>query len=196
MRGPLRFLINYLRNLLSEHDTLIDKRVTIGEHTYGVSPSTVLLFRNDDQVEIGKFCSFAKGVQLITSGEHNYHLVSSFPFYSKILNLGDENDTLTKGKITVGHDVWIGANAIILSGVTIGHGAVIAAGAVVANDVLPYSIVGGVPAKLIKFRFSESTIKEIIDIGWWDWSNSYLIENIDDMYMNLPDFLRKHKKEL
>jgi len=194
MNNIIRYLIKHIKKILNEEDNLIDPRIKIGEYTYGISSNTVLLFKDDDRVEIGKYCSFARGVQIITSGEHNYHLVSSFPFYSKILNLGDEKDTLSKGKITVGHDVWIGVNAIILSGVTVGHGAIIAAGAVVTNDVLPYTVVGGVPAKFIKFRFSETSIKDILEIGWWNWDNDFLIENIDDMYLNVTDFIIKYKK--
>ena len=139
----------------------IDSRVHIGSYTYGVGEKTVLLFRDDDRVTIGKYCSLAYGVTIVASGEHNYRAVANYPFYARILGDGDK-DTMTKGKVDIGNDVWIGANATILSGVTIGDGAVIGAGAVVTKDVPPYAIVGGVPAQLIKYRFPQELIDRLL----------------------------------
>jgi tetrahydrodipicolinate N-succinyltransferase len=76
--------------------------------------------------------------------------------------------------ITIGHDVWIGARALIRDGVNIGHGAIIGAGAVVLDDVPSYAIVGGVPAKLIRFRFAEDIIKRLLELKWWEWSDDML----------------------
>ena len=87
--------------------------------------------------------------------------------------------------VTIGNDVWIGANVIILSGVSIGDGAIIAAGAVVTKDVEDYSIVGGVPAKLIKYRFSKEQIHRLQKIKWWDWSHEKIEEHIEEFYQ--PD---------
>jgi len=75
----------------------------------------------------------------------------------------------TKGEVVIGSDVWIGQDALILSGVTIGHGSVIAARSVVTKDVQPYSIVAGNPARHIRFRFPEETIRSLLEIAWWDW---------------------------
>ncbi len=91
-------------------------------------------------------------------------------------NVADSWDN--KGDIVVGNDVWIGYEAVILSGVTIGDGAVIGARAVVTKDVPPYTIVGGVPAKPIKKRFSEENIKKLQSICWWDWPKEKIAENI------------------
>lgn len=91
-------------------------------------------------------------------------------------NVADSWDN--KGDIVVGNDVWIGYEAVILSGVTIGDGAVIGARAVVTKDVPPYTIVGGVPAKPIKKRFSEENIKKLQSIRWWDWPKEKIAENI------------------
>ena len=91
-------------------------------------------------------------------------------------NVADSWDN--KGDIVVGNDVWIGYEAVILSGVTIGDGAVIGARAVVTKDVPPYTIVGGVPAKPIKKRFSDESIKKLQSIRWWDWSKEKIAENI------------------
>lgn len=84
--------------------------------------------------------------------------------------------------VIIGNDVWIGANAVILPGVTIGDGAVVAAGAVVAKDVAPYEIVGGVPAKRIRYRFDEDTIEKLLEIKWWEWEHSVIEENIESLF--------------
>ena len=81
-----------------------------------------------------------------------------------------------KGDIIIGNDVWIGAKSTIMSGVKIGHGAIVAAGAVVTKDVQPYSVVGGNPAKHIKFRFDERQIEKLLEINWWDWEESKIKE--------------------
>jgi acetyltransferase-like isoleucine patch superfamily enzyme len=85
----------------------------------------------------------------------------------------------SKGIIEIGNDVWIGTSAIILSGVKIGHGAVVAAGSIVTKSVPPYAIVGGNPAKIIKYRLSEEKIEELLEMKWWDWSEEKIKKNID-----------------
>ena len=117
--------------------------------------------------------------------EHSYKGISTFPFKVKIL--GEKSEAETKGPILVKDDVWIGENVLILSGVTIGKGAVIAAGSVVVKDIPPYAIVGGNPAKIIKFRFSESVISSLnrIDISMLDDVKIY--ENIDVLYQSVND---------
>lgn len=185
-------IISFIRNNMQPE---IDSRVKIGKHTYGLSSRNFLLYKKDDNIQIGSFCSFAYGVILISSGEHNYSAISNFPFYSKILNKGDEEDTFSKGPIIIGNDVWVGANATILSGVTIGDGAVIAAGSLVVKDVPPYAIVGGVPAKVIKFRFTQEIISCLLEIRWWDMEDDLLIKNIDDFYqLSIEEFIKKHSQ--
>lgn len=85
----------------------------------------------------------------------------------------------TKGTIEIGNDVWIGTSAVILSGVKIGHGAVVAAGSLVTKNIPPYAIVGGNPAKIIKYRFNEDKIKELLEMNWWDWSEEKIKNNIE-----------------
>ena len=194
---PLIYVVNFVKRNLATTDLEVasDSRISIGKHTYGISSRNVLLFREDDTVKIGKFCSFAYGVILIASGEHNYSAISSYPFYSKLLRKGDEKDTFCKGPIVIGNDVWVGANATILSGVTIGDGAVVAAGALVTKDVPPYSIVGGVPARVIKYRFSQDVINILLEIKWWDMEDELLITNINDFYdLDVEDFILKYSQ--
>ena len=130
---------------------------------------------NKDRLTIGKFCSIACGAKfLFNSANHKMASLSTytFPLFFEEWGLEKENVAQAwdqKGDIIIGNDVWIGYEAVILSGVTIGDGAVIGCRAVVTKDVPPYTIVGGVPAKPIRKRFDEETIKELQKIKWWDW---------------------------
>lgn len=182
-------LARKIKNLAIEPQ--IDGRVSLGVHTYGVSHETVLLFKDSDRVHVGKYCSFAHGVKVIASGEHNYGAVANFPFYAHFLSEGTEKDTYSKGEVRIGNDVWIGTRATILSGVKVGDGAVIAAGAVVTKDIPPYAIAGGVPANIIKYRFSKDVIGALLEIKWWDWDDETVRRNIDDFYLDVHDFIRK-----
>lgn len=123
--------------------------------------------------EIGKFCSIANDV-FIGLGKHPTDLLSTSTLFYRVKNTLNiqfvEEDFSFKEYeiISIGHDVWIGARAIVLDGVSIGTGAIIAANSVVTKDVPPYAIVGGVPAKVIKYRFEESVIKRLLHSYWWD----------------------------
>ena len=147
---------------------------------------------------IGKFCSIGSNVQISLGLHPSDTFVSTHPaFFSTLKPAGftfankgifDEHiyiDDHKKYTVEIGNDVWIGNNAIIMDGLKIGDGAIIAAGAVVTKNVLPYAIIGGMPAKLIRFRFSETQIKRLLDIKWWDWdfkkieSNSVSFNNIE-----------------
>jgi serine acetyltransferase len=100
-----------------------------------------------------------------------------------------------KGDIVVGSDVWIGAKSTIMSGVKIGHGAIVAAGALVTKDVEPFSVVGGNPAKHLKYRFEEQQIKDLLDIAWWDWEESKIKEEAMILWsQDINYFIEKHKK--
>ena len=130
-----------------------------------------MLYAEEDRVEIGSFCSIALNVTILAGGEHNVHWATTYPLRIAFGHprAGQDGQPKTKGKITIGNDVWIGDGATILSGVTIGDGAVIGAGAVVVKDIAPYAIVAGNPARLIRFRFSAETIAKLLVIAWWNW---------------------------
>lgn len=130
---------------------------------------------NNDKLKIGKFCSIACGAKFIfTSANHTLRSLSTytFPIFFEEWGL-DVKDIKAawdnKGDITIGNDVWIGFEAVILSGVHIGDGAIIGTRAVVTKDVPPYTIVGGVPAKEIRKRFDDATIEKLRALNWWDW---------------------------
>lgn len=139
---------------------------------------------NHDKLQIGKFCSIACGAKfLFNSANHTLSSLSTYPFplFFEEWRLGKRDVTNAwdnKGDIVIGNDVWIGYEAVVLAGVTIGDGAIIGTRAVVTKDVLPYTIVGGVPAKLIKRRFPEETISALLEIQWWNWSEERITRNI------------------
>lgn len=139
---------------------------------------------NHDRLIIGKFCSIACGAKFIfTSANHTLKSLSTYPFPLFFEEWGLDKANVTdswdnKGDIIIGNDVWIGYEAVIMSGVTIGDGAIVAARAVVTKDVPPYTIVGGVPARLIRKRFSDETIALLSEIKWWEWSYDRIKENL------------------
>lgn len=130
---------------------------------------------NHDRLIIGKYCSIACGAKFIfTSANHAMEPLSTYPFpiFFEEWNLDAKNIASAwdnKGDIEIGNDVWIGFEAIILSGVKIGDGAIVGARAVVTKDVPPYAIVGGVPAKMIRRRFPDETVSKLLELRWWDW---------------------------
>lgn len=139
---------------------------------------------NHDKLQIGKFCSVACGAKfLFNSANHALSSLSTYPFPIFFEEWGLEKEDVAeawdnKGDIIIGNDVWIGYEAVILAGVTIGDGAIIGTRAVVTKDVPPYTIVGGVPAKPIKKRFSDETISALLEIQWWNWPEEKIARNI------------------
>ena len=139
---------------------------------------------NGDRLKIGKFCSIACGAKfLFNSANHALGSLSTYTFPIFYEEWGLDRRSVAdawdnKGDIVVGNDVWIGYEAVILSGVTIGDGAVIGARAVVTKDVPPYTIVGGVPARPIRRRFDEATVETLLRLRWWDWPKEKIARNL------------------
>ena len=160
-------------NVVFNHTKVIDSNV--GSHTY-IQKNT-----NIYNTEIGKFCSIASNVT-IGPGVHQTTGISTHPsFYLKntpLVKTYSDKDQFSASKRThIKNDVWIGQNVTILDGVNIGNGAIVAAGAIVNKDVEAYSIVGGVPAKFIKFRFDEKTRLILEKSEWWDFSEEWFEKN-------------------
>lgn len=146
--------------------------VTIGRGTYGVDRRTIQGLSPDAPVTIGNFCSFGPEILIFSKADHPLDLPSTYPLRTKLLSPeGGNRDAVTKGGVHIGHDVWAGARAIILSGVTIGNGAVLGAGSVIAKDIPPYAIVVGNPGRIVRYRFSEERIDALQRIAWWSWSD-------------------------
>ncbi|WP_411681097.1 CatB-related O-acetyltransferase [Clostridium thailandense] len=143
---------------------------------------------NNDKLVIGRFCSIAcRAKFLMTSGNHTLRSLSTYTFsifgeeWNEALKPTDAWDN--KGDIVIGNDVWIGYESIIMSGVKIGDGAIIGTRAVVTKDVPPYAIVGGVPAKVIKKRFSDNIISKLLAIKWWNWPEEKIKMNIENIQL-------------
>jgi acetyltransferase-like isoleucine patch superfamily enzyme len=167
---------------------------SIGSFSYG--QPKVVRFSSEATLTIGKFCSFAEDVKILlgADGGHRLDWVTTFPFIKlfkqfKHLSFPEAE----KGNVVIGNDVWVGANVMILSGVTVGDGAVIGASSVVTHDVPPYAIVAGNPASIIRKRFNEQTIESLLRIKWWNWGLQRIIENMPLLMSdNLDSFITKN----
>ena len=192
----------YLKNVIT------NPNIVVGDYTmYNDFVNDPVLFEknnvlyhytiNHDKLIIGKFCSIACGAKfLFNSANHTLSSLSTYPFplFFEEWNLEKKDVTKSwdnKGNIIIGNDVWIGYEAVILAGVTIGDGAIIGTRAVVTKDVPPYTIVGGVPAKPIKKRFSEEIISKLLDIQWWNWSDEKIAKNIKAIQTGKIDELQQ-----
>lgn len=144
--------------------------LTMGPHSYG-SPRVRVYAGSTARVHVGAFCSIGSDVEFLTGGYHHPEWVSTYPFRIRLGLSGafEDGQPATRGDIVVGNDVWIARGARILSGVTIGDGAVVGAYAVVADDVRPYAVVVGNPAREVRRRFDDARVEALISSRWWDW---------------------------
>ena len=180
----------YLQNVVT------DPSITVGDYTIyddfvndprDFQRNNVLYHYpiNPERLVIGKFCSIACGAKfLFNSANHTQRSLSTYIFPVLFEEWGLDVERIpeawdNRGDIIIGNDVWIGYEAVILSGVTIGDGAIVAARAVVTRDVPPYTIVGGVPAKPIRQRFSNPDIAQLLELRWWDWPKEKIARTID-----------------
>lgn len=173
LRGLLRKRVNPHNQTRLHLAALIARRpgqIAAGAWTYG--RPKVRFPESGARLTIGRYGSIADGVEILLGGNHRTDWVTTYPFPA-LPGLWPEaaaiegSDT-TRGDVTIGHDVWLGSQAMILSGVTIGTGAVVAARAVVTRDVPPYAIVGGNPARVLRLRFDEADIAALLASRWWE----------------------------
>lgn len=182
--GPCKGNI-FLKNMIE------DPSIDIGDYTYAhmehlegeaVVRSLIPYSFGNKRLVIGKFCSIGFRTQFISPySNHQMHSFTTYPFW----HIFSQEDTMTpwlhdaesKGNTIVGNDVWFGRECMVLPGIKIGDGAVIAARAVVTQDVPPYAVVGGNPAKIIKYRFTDEIIAELLKIQWWNWDIDKITQN-------------------
>ena len=178
--------VGFLRNFIS------NPNIVVGEYTYYDDPDGVENFERNvmyhfpfvgDKLIIGRFCAIARGVKFIMNGaNHAMAGFSTYPFF--IFGNGWEAAAPSpdsfpfKGDTVIGNDVWIGYDALVMPGVQIGDGAIVAARSVVTRDVPPYAIVGGNPATVIRQRFCDDVVAELLRIRWWDWDSAKITRNL------------------
>ena len=175
---------------IGPHCNLLE--TTLDDYSYLAGETTVIYS------EIGKFCSIASHVT-INPGNHPMNRVTQHHCTYRRAQYGfdqaDEAEFFNwrrADKCVIGHDVWIGHGATILAGVTVGIGVVVGAGAVVSKDVATYQIVGGVPARLIRMRFTDEVIEKMLRLAWWEWDRPTLEQRFKD-FMDLDTFLAKYQ---
>lgn len=183
-------------NVSIEEGTLIEKcliagsNISIGKYSSLNGPNTTI-YSEINPVVIGNFCSIARNVD-IQEWNHPVNKLST-SMIGAMLGGKIMHEMESKGPITIGHDVWIGAQAIILSGVSIGNGAIIGANAVVTNNIPAFAIAVGNPAKIVRYRFNAEVIQQINELDWWNWTIEKIKNNrglfsevITDGFKNLP----------
>lgn len=192
--------------------------IPYGKHSYGPQPILVgvggplkerqIILQKSAGSRIGNFCSIASGLRFTFLDKHNYHWVSTYPFYAFYNKWKyDVHPSYVKGELDIStfkpnpiiieNDVWIASNVTIKEGVKVGNGAVVAMESLVTKDVPPYAIVGGCPAKIIKYRFSPEQIEELLEISWWNWEDKEIIPNLPLlMSENIDLFIKSVKEQL
>lgn len=171
--------------------SIISGNVSIGSNTTIWGPNIQILSVKNP-ITIGNFCSIARDVS-IQEYFHDYKKLTTYYIGRNIFGHDVKNEVVSKGPIVIGNDVWIGTGVQIMSGVTIGDGAVIAANSTVTHNVLPYAVMAGVPARILKYRFSQEIIEELLRIKWWDWSIDKIKDNKQLFSENLSlDTLKKN----
>lgn len=176
----LGFMTNITNCNFGKHNTVYDhvvmKNVSLGDFSYVAYGSNIW------NTKIGKFCSIGSNVKCGLGSHPSSTYVSTHPIFYSIdkqvqITFADKEYFEEENSIEIGNDVWIGANVILVGEIKIGNGCIIASGAVITKDVPPYAIVGGVPGKIIRYRFDEKEIKYLLKLKWWDSDIKWLKDN-------------------
>lgn len=159
------------------HQVKLNGTITVGSNTSINGPGTEF-FSIQNPIIIGNFCSIARHTAI---QEHNHDMKKITTYYIQQRVFGEKIgiDAVSKGPVIIGNDVWVGTQSVILTGVTVGDGAIIATNSVVTENVPPYAIVGGTPAKIIKMRFSEDIVSKLMEVKWWNWDIERIKRNYD-----------------
>ena len=169
--------------------------MSFGKYTYSASRSLPnILWKNmNANLVVGIFCSIGSNVNIYLGGNHRTDWVTTYPFGHRELDtFNGGGQPSTNGNVVIGNDVWIGDNVTIMSGVNIGDGVVIANNSHVVKNVKPYSLIGGNPAKLIKYRFTPEQIQKLLIIKWWDWDDAKINIFTPLLYNNnIDEFIRR-----
>ena len=195
----MQYYINtilYKYNIINNYIKILIIMASFGKYSYGAGGSPHLYWTNDNaKLVVGSFSSIASNCKMyLGGGNHRHDCITTYPFghiHQDVFNTYSGTPVTTKGDIVIGSDVWIGANVTIMSGVTLGDGVVVANNSHVVSNAEPYSLVGGNPAKFIKYRFKPEQIEKLLQIQWWNWDdvkiNEYapLLCNVDiDNFIN------------
>lgn len=165
---------------------------TWGVASYGLP--TIVSYDKRSMLSVGNYVSIASNTSILLGANHKRGLITTFPI-DRIVDGKTTSDANERGDVSIGNDVWIGFGVTIIGDVTIGNGAIIGAGALVVDDVPAYAVVGGVPAKVIKYRFDEESIKKLEKIAWWSWDAKDIKNNAGDLYNKNPQaFIEKYYK--
>lgn len=191
--------VAFIKNLVK------NPNIVVGDYTYYDDPDGAENFERNvlyhypfigDKLVIGKFCAIARGVRFIMNGaNHKLKGLSTYPFgifgHGWEKAIPKKSELPYKGDTVIGHDVWIGYEAVIMPGVKIGNGAIIGACAVVTKDVPAYAVVGGNPAKLIRKRFDDATVVALQTLAWWDWPVEKITEALPAITGGTIDALKR-----
>ena len=168
--------------------------VMVGRFSYLCSPSVLIAF---SPISIGSFCSVAANFHCVTHEQHPTHLATTFPLsdilgvptsHGGVIGLNGQKEVTEPRPITIGNDVWIGDSVTVFGGVTIPDGCVIGAKSLVTKDCVPYGIYVGTPAKLVRLRFPEKVIEQLLELKWWDWSVDKIRANLAFFETDLTSF--------
>ena len=183
LKAKKKWRQNNTHNFTSINKIVDPDMCKVGSFTYG--KINVSASNDQSKLYIGNYCSIADNVEFFLANDHPTHYISTYPFKTKLID--GKPESVSKGNIVVGDDVWIGNDVKIMSGVSIGQGAIIAAGAIVTRDIPPYAIAGGIPAKVIKYRFDNSIIEELCKIDYSQISREFVLQNLEKLYRPVQD---------